>query len=200
MADPLNLISSAIPRFMPALLVLVVVYAMMLSSGKLGKNQFINSIVAFALAAMVLVSENVSRLIGFISPWFVVLFVFVLFMLIAFKSTGVTDSMILDVIKSRNYIAWTIAFIAIGILLYGVSQMFGQDLLTGESPASQVSGQSQNNEIVDFMDDGTPIYTTTLTSTDDFDTNLNNTLFHPSILGLALIGLIATFTVFFMTK
>jgi hypothetical protein len=190
--DGLNLMES-FSRFIPALLVLVIVYAVMLSSGKLGKNQFINSMVAFSLAAMVLFNEGISKVINIISPWFVVLFIFVIFILIAVKSTGVTDSMIIEVIKGRNYIVWTIVFIAIGILLYGIGQMLGQDLLTGDKPI--VSTQ----EIVNYESDGTPIYSTTSTATDDFNTNFNNTIFHPAILGLGLIGLIAAFTVFFMT-
>lgn len=195
--DGLSLIDG-FSRFIPALLVLVVVYAMMLSSGKLGSNQFINSVVAFALAAMVLLSDTASKLINFISPWFVILFVFILFILIAVKSTGITDSMIMGAIKERNYITWTIVFIAIGILLYGVGQIYGQDLLTGNS---QTATQTQDIvQIVDYTSDGTPIYSTTSTATNNFDTNYRNTIFHPSILGLALIGLIATFTVFFMTK
>jgi hypothetical protein len=34
----------------------------------------------------------------------------------------------------------------------------------------------------------------------NYQTNLTSTLFHPTILGFALIGLIATFTVMFMTR
>lgn len=197
MIDGLNLMG-AFSRFIPALLVLVVVYAMMLASGKLGKNQFVNSMVAFSLAAMVLFNSNVSYLISFIAPWFVVLFVFILFMLVAFKSTGVSDSLILEAMKSRTYISWTIVFIAIAILLYGVGQLFGQGLLIGDSqPQIQ---NTQELEIIDYSESGDPIYATTSTATDNFNTNLNNTLFHPSILGLGLIGLIAAFTVFFMTK
>lgn len=196
--DGLNLMS-AFSRFVPALLVLVVVYALMLSSGKFGKNQFVNAVIALTMAAMVLMSDNISGLISFIAPWFVVLFMLILFMLIAFKSTGVTDSMILSVMKTKAYVSWTIVFIIIAIVAYGISQMFGQNLLTGEN-TPQIAQQNQNLEIIDYGADGVPVYGTTSTSTDDFDTNLENTLFHPAILGLALIGLIAAFTTFFMVK
>lgn len=190
--DGLNLMNS-FSRFVPALLVLVVVYALMLSSGKLGQNQFINSIVAFSLAAMVLFNQGISQVINLISPWFVVLFIFIIFILIAVKSTGISDNMIVEAMKNRSYIVWTIVFIAVGILLYGIGQMLGQQLLTGERPVII------EPEIVDYDAQGQPIYSTS-TATDDFNTNLNNTIFHPAILGLGLIGLIAAFTVFFMTN
>jgi len=196
--DGLTLIDG-FSRFIPALLVLVVTYAVMLASGKLGENQFINSMVAFALAAMVLLSPEASFIINFIAPWFVILFVFILFILIAFKSTGVTDSMIMSVMKSRGYIAWTIVFIGIAITLLGVGKIYGQGLLEGTGETT-IPGESVQQEIVDFDVNGEPIYNTKSTATNNYEQNVNNTIFHPAILGLGLIGLIAAFTVFFMTK
>ena len=201
MADILDglMLINGFSRFIPALLVLVVTYAVMLASGKLGENQFINSVVAFSLATMVLISPSASFIINFIAPWFVILFVFILFILIAFKSTGVTDSMILSVMKSRGYIAWTIVFIGVAITLLGVGKIYGQGLLEGKG-ITTTSDELVQQEIVDFDTNGEPIYDTKSTATNNYEQNFNNTIFHPAILGLGLIGLIAAFTVFFMTK
>ena len=61
----------------PALLVFVVVYALFEKLKILGENKSIHAIVAIVLAFMVLLIEDIANLINFISPWFVLMFIFV---------------------------------------------------------------------------------------------------------------------------
>lgn len=184
-------------RFIPALLVLLLMYGILQFTGALGRKPFIDVLISLCVAIMVLISNKVSSAISFMAPWFVVLFFFLIFVLIAFKAMGVQDSAIMGVLKEYKGISWIIVFIAIIIAAVGLGNVVGQQLLD-EQPGyvqnSDGSFTSPNGVVVNQVPEGAVMAQT------DFQSNLTTTLFHPQILGFALIGLIAAFTVHFMTK
>jgi len=183
-------------RFIPALLVLLLMYGILQFTGALGKKPLIDVLISLCIAIMVLISGKVSSAISFMAPWFVVLFFFLIFVLIAFKAMGVQDSSIMAVLKEYKGISWIIVFIAIIIAAVGLGNVVGQQLLDeqpGYSPNSDGSFTSPEGVVVQQVPEGALVQ-------NDYQNNLTTTLFHPQILGFALIGLIAAFTVHFMTK
>ena len=87
----------------PFLLVFVIVYAILSSTKFLGENKGIHSLIALAMAIMILFSATTREIINVMSPWFVVLFIFILFVLLAFKLFGTTDEDIMGVLKNPKY-------------------------------------------------------------------------------------------------
>ncbi|MFT4303417.1 MAG: hypothetical protein ACMXYG_02555 [Candidatus Woesearchaeota archaeon] len=186
-------------RFMPALLVLLLLYAILEYSKALGKNPFVNVMISLVVASLVLVSEAASNILAFMAPWFIVMFFFIMFMLIAFKSMGINDGQIMNAMRENTGIVWTVIFVGIVIAAIGLGNVLGQQLLNFQ-PGVQSYQQnpdgtftSPGGEIVAQLPEGA-------TATSDFQNNLTRTLFHPKVLGFVLISLIAVFTVQFMTK
>ena len=207
MADLISGLSivQGLGRLIPALLVLFVVYAILSFTQALGKNHFVQAIVALCVAALFLVSAKATSLISFMTPWFVVLFIFIIFILIAFKSMGVSDVQILSAMNNhRSIVIWIISLSAlIGVL--GLANVYGQGLL-GKQPGYEDYTQnpdgtftSPDGEIIQSI----PVSSAQATSgsgTSDFSTNLTRTLFHPKILGFMAMGVIALFSIYFMTR
>jgi len=159
------------------LFVLVIVFAV-LSYGKfLGENKTIHGLIALLIAIMALFSENVVNSINMMAPWFVLFFVFILFMIMAFKIFGTTDSDIMSVLANPEYryIIWWV--VAIGLII-GIgsltSTVWGEGVPAHNESSTEVGSTGSSA----FFD----------------------TLFHPKILGIALILLVAVFTIQYMTK
>ena len=185
-------------RFVPTLLVLVIVYAVLNFTKALGDNKIIEALVAVFIAALFLVSDTASNVIAFMAPWFVILFIFLIFTIIAFKAMGVTDAQIFGAMKSYRSISIWVISLSIIIGLLGIANTYGQGLLSRQPGYEQYTANpdgtftSPEGDIVSSIPPGS--------ATGSFRTNLTRTLFHPEILGFALIGLIASFSIYFMTR
>ena len=167
----------------PAILVFVIVYAILNKTKILGENIGIQAFVAIALAFLVLLSEDVISLINFISPWFVVFFIFLILILIVFKIMGASDENISNVITKDKTIQWTLVVICLIIAGAALSSVYGQRLL----PSSRVAANITEEALVD-------------TATVSFEQNVANVFFHPKVLGLMFIFLVAIFTIALLTK
>ncbi len=178
MATPLDIgLLEKFSVIFPFLFVLVIVYAILQYGKFLGSNKGIHALIALFLAIMTLFSSAVTDTINLMAPWFILLFVFILFVIIAFKIFGTSDSDIMSVLKdpSYNYIIWWI--VAIGLIIALGS-------LTSVVWSAESGGMPTYNE----------------SSAEGMGANAFwNTIFHPKILGMAVILLIAVFTIQKMT-
>ena len=73
-------------------LVLVVAYALLAYSKILGENKTIAWLIAFVLAIFVVITPLAAGAIAYISPWFVLVFIFLGFMMAAMKMFGASAS------------------------------------------------------------------------------------------------------------
>lgn len=158
------------------LFVLVIVFGILSYSKFLGENKSIHALIALFLAIMTLFSDTVVQSINKMAPWFVLLFVFILFMLMAFKVFGTSDADIMGVLKDSQYayIIWWIA--AIGIII------------AVGSLTSVVWGGDQ----------GMPVYNESSPDSDVGSTGGSaffGTLFHPKVLGAVFVLLVAVFAI-----
>ena len=154
------------------LFVLVIVFAFLSYSKFLGDNKGIHALIALLISIMTLFSDSVVKAINLMAPWFVLLFVFALFMIMAFKVFGTTDSDIMSVLVNPEYryIIWWV--VAIGIVI-GIGSL-----------TSTVWGG------------GAPVYNESATDVGTTGASAFwGTIFHPKVLGLILIFLIAMFTI-----
>ena len=161
-----------------AVLVFAIVFALLHQTRILGENKAIQALIAVILALLVLIYPDLVNLINFIAPWFVLLFVFIIMLLMVWRIFGVSESSISEFVLNEKAVNW--AFVAVGllILLAGIFNVFGQRAL--EQQGSGSDGGAETGE------DG------------QFDSNLFTTLFNPKIMGVGLVFAIAIFSIAFL--
>lgn len=162
----------------PILLVYAIVVGILSLTKLLGDNKAVNNMVAIALALMVSMSTMVVQIINTMTPWIVLMFILVMFLLMAYKFLGATDSDLHGIItRDKTVVVW-ILIIFIVILLGSVSKFYF-------ATPTQTTTVNEN---------GTTVVTTGATS----GTGVNAfwaTLFHPKVLGVIMIMLIAVFAI-----
>ena len=165
----------------PALIVFVIVYAVFEKFKLLGENKTLHAIIAISMSFLVIISNDVVKVINFISPWFVLVFIFFIFMLMVFKIMGESDASIAAAGKDKA-VVWTIIIISLIIIGAGLSSTYGQRLLTEEGSNITISES------------------TISTTTGEFSENVSSIFFHPKIIGLIFIFLVAVFSVSLLTR
>ena len=163
----------------PVLLIFAILFAILQKTKVLGSNLTINAIIAVSIAFMSLLSKTLIKLIGFMTPWFVLLLVFIILLLLIFQTLGATDKDIASVLKSEKLVHWSIIGVGLLILLAGLGSIWGQQLTTmaGGPVATNVSTSS---------------------GTVSLEQNLYATFYNPKVLGLIFMFLIAVFAVAFL--
>jgi len=167
----------------PFLLILVLVYAVLGVTKVLGDNKGIHALIALAIAFITLFSTPARTIINLMAPWFVVLFIFLIFVLMAFRIFGDVDFMaVLGGESGKTIVYWIIAIaliIGLGSISYVV---FGKGV-----PSSAPLPENQTAQV-----SLTPVPGAVATAG---GAAFWSTLVHPQVLGLALILLIAMFTI-----
>ena len=155
----------------------------------LGDNKIIHAGIGLIIATVFLFSTLAATVVMFIAPWFTVLFIFAVFLLMAYKLFGATDDQIKSALANQSSIQYTILALGIIILLFGLGAGFGQDLLSYTSDSTSLSSATE----------GVSEAGTGSTATSSFQQNLVATLFNPKVLGMVLILVIGAFTIRGMT-
>jgi len=156
----------------PFLFVLVIVYAILSRTEWFKEKQAMAFIIAFILAIMTLLSRIAVRTINLMAPWFVLLFLFSILVLMAYMTFGIKEQTIIEVltksIYAKEFSYWVLTLVLIiglGSLSYVISTEEGWGGLAAEEPTA--------DEAVGFF----------------------ATITHPKVLGLTLLMLIAMFTI-----
>lgn len=158
----------------------VIVYAIAEYTKLFGENKSIHAIMALAIAVITLMLSGVIQVINLIIPWFALMFIFAALVIMAFKFFGVTDENLLSTIIGRDKVVlWWIITIAVIIFLGALGRVYftSGSLLEPRANESMIVGT--NATTVSTIGQGA----------------FWATLFHPKILGLILILLIASFTI-----
>jgi len=170
----------------PALLIFVVVYALFEKLKIVGESKSVHAIIAIAFAFILMLSKDVMDIINFISPWFVLLFIFIILLLVAYKTLGASDENIANFIRTDKLTQWIIIIIGVIILFSALSHVYGERLL----PITEGGTVSGENNMTSVTGSATPTYSA----------RMGETFFHPKVLGFVLIMTIAVFTVGLLTK
>jgi hypothetical protein len=184
MATPLDFgLLANFSSLFPFLFVTVSVYAGMSKIAPFGADQRgLYAFLAFILGVLTMFSPIAIKTINRMAPWFVLLFIFSIFILMAFKMFGITDETITGIITSSEhgdtFFYWIIALIlviGIGSLTSVVSEEKGFTKIgSNETGAAPEPGTEQ----VGFV----------------------QTIVHPKVLGMILLLLVAAFTVRNLSK
>ncbi len=177
MATPLDVgLLQKFDVIFPFIFVLVIIYAVLANSW-LKDKQAMAFILAFLLAVMTLFSSIAVKTINRMAPWFVLLVIFGILLLLVYSSFGVKDEKIIDVLTKSEYrttFAWWVLALMLMIGLGSLSAVISEEVTFGKLAAGEnATAAPSAGEEVGFW----------------------GTLFHPKVLGLALILLIAMFTV-----
>jgi len=168
----------------PALIIFVIVFALFEKYKVLGDNRFVHTIIALALAFLVILSADLVELINVMAPWFVIIFVFVVFLLVLLKLMGASDESISSMLTKNKGIQWILIGIGFIILIAALAHVYGERLAPATGAAPAVEG-----EAVEAAEAPTT-----------FGGNVMRVLFNPLILGVIFILLVAIFTIALITR
>ena len=180
------------------LLILFIIYAILKYTKVLGDNDGIYAIIALSFAVLFILIKQARTVILEALPWFTILFVVILFILLAVKMFDVDDSVLKSAITSGPYgktiIYWVITLVVI-ILLYSFSQSFGQNIGPYLNSSEGISSPNTNSGTNFVSHTSDSLRGNGDVATGNFNTNLGATLFHPKVLGLIVVLLIASFSI-----
>lgn len=168
---------SLLKFFMPIFLfmfVFALMYAILKKTGLVGESPFALMVMAFVVAIVFVVTPAAFQFTKVITPWFVVfiislLFIFMIFSwLDIFKPSGGGGGALANAV-GNTWVAWIILIVILAIFIFAGIATFGPIL----SPTGGAEGTS-GAEIIGF--------------------ETKKILFHPAILGLALLFVIAAVT------
>jgi hypothetical protein len=170
------------------LLVFVIIYGMLEVFNVFGEGRRgLHAIIALAMGFIVIFTKSIVTVIQTFTPWFVVLILLIFFILFAVRMFGAGSGDIkAEIMKDGVIVTWIIVFTVI-IFLFSLGSGFGQKSL--EEGTSTQPGTTVNATVPPGS-----------TATGSFNQNLYNTLYHPKVLGLVLIMLIAIIAMLFLTS
>lgn len=143
--------------------------------GDKGGSPGIYGIIAFCLAILTLFFPVATKLVSNMAPWFVILFFFIIFLLIAYKLFGVSDADLTETIKSQPGIKWAIFIAGFLIFIMALSSAYGPGLLGTSSTVNATASSA----------------TAASAASGDFGSNVRATFFNEKVLGMIFILLVA---------
>lgn len=147
-------------------------YAILQWGKMFGETPSIHIIISLVIAFFGgIYSESIRGLIEYVIPWFVFLIVLFMLVLMLIKMLGVSDDSIQSAGKSPG-VYWTILIVALVVLIGGLSDVFGEDML--EFTQNRNVSAGTNGEVGE-------------TDTGDIEENIGATIFHPTVLGMIFI-------------
>ena len=149
----------------PFLLVFIIFWGIFGYSKFLGENKFLHALVALILAILVLFSDTVTRAINSMAPWFVLIIIFMLFLLMMGNTVGLSNS---EMLTDFRWLRITFVIIFFVIFIFNLID-------------AAVWDEDANYEETNIGDGGKG--------------GVFATLRHPLVLGLILIFLIGVFTI-----
>lgn len=161
------------------LLVFSIMYGILHFTKAFGDNKILHFFIPFILGIFILISPVAVGMISYMTPWFVVLFFFIIFIMIAYKMFGISDENIADTLRRGLGLQWAIFIVAMIILLAALSANLGKAAFP-------------------YLEDGkneTTVNGEANVATGDIGKNVAATIFHPKVLGFLAILLIATATI-----
>ena len=165
--DTLGILNFFAP-LLTAVLVFTIVFALLAKTRLLGDNKVVQSLVAILLGLLVLLVPDVIELVNFMAPWFVLVFVFLVMLLMMYRMFGMSEETIVHFMVNDRAVNWALFGIGIIIISVAIFNVFGQRAL----------------------DAGT--------AGDEFQSNLFSIVFNVKVLGLLLVFAIAIFTIAFL--
>ncbi|AJF61641.1 TPA: hypothetical protein HA239_03880 [Candidatus Woesearchaeota archaeon] len=153
------------------------VYAILMVQKPFGDVKGLNALLAFAVAMMLIFSQDVIDIVKETVPWFVMIIIGLMFTLLATKSVGAE----LPAAIINNLGTYILVF-AVILFLISISMKLGQDV----GPYLGNETTDSDNVIAGGSGD---------VASGSFSQNFAATLFHPKVLAMMLIIIVSLFAV-----
>ncbi|MBW3015370.1 hypothetical protein KY330_03045 [Candidatus Woesearchaeota archaeon] len=160
----------------PIMLVFVIVYAFLDKIKWPTDNKALNAMIALVIAGVLIVSPKTTSIIEFMAPWFVIGLVFLIFLFLLFMLFGVKEADFLVAVKKKE-VYWTVIVISLIILIAAAGKTFFSSVPEGTTVGGTLVGQAEGVGEVAFWE----------------------TIFHPKVLGVIFVLVVALFTVRLMS-
>ncbi len=183
------------------LLVFVIVFGLLEVFKVFGDaRKGLHAIIALAIGFMVILSKGVTTVVQTFTPWMMVLILLAFFMLFLVRMFGLGEKDIKEGFYKNAPIMTWIIILTLVVLLYSMATAFGQESLE-KGPGVKLNATEETTTTTTTDADGNIVTTTTAsaTNTNDFMQNLYNSFYHPKVLGLILVMLIAVIAMLFLT-
>jgi len=178
----------------PFLLIFVLTYAVLSKTKFLGENNGIYGLIAFCLAMMTIFVPNVVTMINIMTPWLVLLFVFLILSVVALMALGMNFDTVAKYMNADwSVVHWVIFAFVLLIFLGSLASSFSDSLTPYDSDST---GESYSGSKMSAED----LTTGQSTDTGDFSGNIAAVIFHPKILGALFLLLVCVFTVAIMAS
>lgn len=184
------------------LFIFVLVYAILKLTKVLGDSPGLIGLLAITSAFMFMFSSKAIAMVTFMVPWFTLLAVFIMLIILNYRilgGEGGVMSALVDAKKHKMVVYW-IVIIGIIIVLMALGQNYGQSVGPYLDDEGNTVYRNSSSPIESISGIGDTYRGTGDVDTGDFNTNLGATIFHPKVLGMILILIIASFTMMFMVK
>ena len=200
-----SILDAGLASLFSAIFVFLLVYA--ISYGVLswrkpfGDNKGSYAIVSLCIAFLMSIAPPARVFVTFVAPWYIAFGIAIFFILFLVMLFGKEAKDLTKIIDDQNAQAWFI-IICVIIAIAGLAAVFGQSTLSQQGGDLPAPVDTNGDGIADSgygtvgVEPGTP----GSTATSDFGTNLLNTLIHPKVLGLAVTFLIASISIYFLSK
>lgn len=179
------------------LLVFAIVYGILSTTKFLGNNKNLNAIIALVIGIFVMFSTKIVKVIMVMIPWFLILGIFLILVVIAFKTLGLSDESLRNAVHDKT-VYWTITIICLILFVASIASVFGQQELnvTKQNSSSQITFSSGDNSGTTSVDSNGNV----ITNTDNFQNNAKATFYHPRMLGFLVVIVICVFAAIQLTK
>ncbi len=151
------------------LFVFALLYAILDKTGLLGESKAWKSLVSFTLAMMFVLTQDLMRLVSIMTPWFLILVIAALFIMLFFMFVGVKNETISGVFGEK-VVVWVVLILLLLIFIYAMTQVYGSDIhnIYGEEGAEAEEG---------------------------LNLAIGQILFHPKMLGVIFILIVAAIAI-----
>lgn len=180
------------------------------------------ALIALVAAFLTVLSPTLRLLIEFVTPWFIFLIMLIFFIIFILRIWGLGEGDMTEIIKQPS-VYNLLVVILIVISLFALGEAFGQRSLAATNPQAQPSpqmpvigpdgqangygmnGQQNNYQQPGAQQPSLPQQAPQpgqpgATDTGDFSVNFINTLFHPKILAILAMLLIAVAAIWMLSR
>lgn len=162
------------------LLVFVIIYGLLSYTKLFGDNQAIHAIIGISFAVLTLFAPKALEAIKVMVPWFILFILAGVMVLLVYKLFGAPDESISWTVRNFGGLKWGIFIISIIIIGASVSSVY----FVGDGSDNSTSLITASEGDVGGVGEGA----------------LLATIFHPKMLGLVVVLLIAVFTISLLSQ
>jgi hypothetical protein len=142
-----------------------------------------NAIIGIAIAFIVILFRDIVTIINYMIPWFVIVFIFLILLLVVFKIMGATDETIANLLANNKSVQWILVGVGVIIFIAALAHVYGERL------APIAEGEVTEGAAVEgAVEEGT------------FKESVLKILFNPLILGVLFILVLAIFAIGLLTR